>query len=278
MPVFFVFDTETSGLHPGKDRIVEITVAKYVCDLPIADIKPFSLLVHPRRQLSKENAALHGASNEMMAGEKRFIDVWPLFHDYVEQACEIDEHPLLVAHNAKFDVDFLRAELRRNSLPVPDWQIACSCRMARSLWPGEPARLADLAAKLNVGQFAEHRAGGDVKGLCKVMDGVAEVKRCVGSMERLLLRTSYFLTEPAAFTILWTEVGQSSLLWLVRRRLPYLYGRNDVKLLMLDFICLPVMVFFMPFLLKLETPRSELDILISRCAIRDGGNSRFSVL
>lgn len=188
-PKFFVFDCETSGLDARRDRVVELAVVEYVPGQSMDDIAPHSILVNPLRKLSKANVKIHGITDAMLKDEQHFPDAWKTFLAYVECTCKENDRPVLVAHKASFDVNFLREELRRNRLTVPKWEVACSLALAKERWPGEPAKLGDLTKRFGVDGYAEHRAGGDVQGLCGVLDGMGDIaKRSGESIGQWLLR------------------------------------------------------------------------------------------
>ncbi len=194
---FFVFDCETSGLDAHRDRIVELAVLEYVPGQSVAEREPHSVLVNPGRRLTKKNIEIHGISDAMLKNEPSFPVAWETFLHYVNCACEEGgERPVLIAHNAGFDVNFLRSELRRAKKPLPDWDVSCSVHLARKMWPGQPAKLSDLTAKFKVTEYTEHRAGGDVQGLSEVLDNVDDILSRTGeSVQQWLLEGSKSLKD-----------------------------------------------------------------------------------
>ena len=98
--IFAVFDTETTGLSPKKDRIVEIGVVKYQ-NGKIIDQK--SWLLYPGRKIPYYATRAHGITDEMVKGQPEFKDVADDFRAYVD-GC------VLMAHNARFDINFVNRE------------------------------------------------------------------------------------------------------------------------------------------------------------------------
>lgn len=191
-PKFFVFDCVTSGDDARRGRILELAIVEYIPGQKIDDIAPHSILVNPRRELTKTNVKKHGITDGMLQDERLFPDAWKEFVAFVESACEEGDRPVLVAHKARFNVNFLSEEMRRNEMKVPKWDVACSLAIAKDVWPGEAVGLGKLALRFSVNGCGVKRAGGGVKGLCKVLDGMNDIASRSGESIELLLLLELF--------------------------------------------------------------------------------------
>ena len=100
---YVVFDLETTGTSPGTSRIVEVGAVRVSALAPVAR---FERLVDPRVPIPPVITAITGISSLHVRGRPRIDRVLEEFLRFCAGA-------VLVAHNARFDVGFVDAELRR---------------------------------------------------------------------------------------------------------------------------------------------------------------------
>ncbi|WP_170475525.1 3'-5' exonuclease [Ruegeria arenilitoris] len=102
---FVVFDTETTGLLPHKDEIVQIGAVRVVKGKIVAGEKLDSL-VDPGIPIPAASTRVHKVNDAMVAGAPDIVDVGRTFHQFARDA-------VIVAHNAPFDMAFLRRHAAR---------------------------------------------------------------------------------------------------------------------------------------------------------------------
>lgn len=152
-----LLDTETTGLYPASDRIIEIAVLLLEADRAtgrvLRTLDRYQGLQDPGRPIPWEALAVHGITDAMVRGQ--CIDAARV-RELLEGA------DLLVAHNSGFDKGFVAQVVPEAA--AMRW--ACSCRGIpwRSLFPQAPnARLQDLAEAFRLPRGTAHRAMGDVE-------------------------------------------------------------------------------------------------------------------
>ncbi len=134
---FVAFDTETTGVNPGTDRIVEIGAVKYR-DGEIVGEK--SWLINPGREIPWWAKRVHGISTEMVRDAPLFHEVFAEFESFVQGS-------VLVAHNAPFDIAFIGRELLRAGMEPPPHLVIDSLALFRTWFPELQSHALSLVAE-----------------------------------------------------------------------------------------------------------------------------------
>ena len=121
---FVIFDIETTGLSAINDSITEIGAIK-VKDGEVIDT--FSHLVNPERPIPEFITKLTGITDEMVEDKPTIEKIIPLFHDFIMGS-------ILIAHNASFDVGFIRENLKRANLKFSN-PVLDTLELSRAVFP-----------------------------------------------------------------------------------------------------------------------------------------------
>src|ERR1700678_631667 len=93
---------------------------------------------------------------------------------------------LVIAHNAAFDIEHLRATLNHFGLPQPEFDYVCTCQLARHVWPNLPNhQLSTLTAHIGH-RFNRHHAQADAEAAGRVL--LAMMKQMNANTPRELLQ------------------------------------------------------------------------------------------
>src|SRR5208282_5469679 len=95
-------------------------------------VEAWSSLVNPDCRIPAYIEEFTGISNEMVAAAPRFADIARLVLEKLQSSGE--RAALFVAHNARFDYSFLRAEFRRAEMQFSA-RVMCTVKLSRRLFP-----------------------------------------------------------------------------------------------------------------------------------------------
>jgi DNA polymerase III subunit epsilon len=183
-------DVETTGSSPARAGVTEIGVVTVDVDGEQTRVSEWSSLVNPGVPIPSEIQWLTGITNEMVRDAPRFAELAEALYDRLQDA-------VFVAHNARFDYGFLKAEFERVGMP---WKAAtlCTVRLSRLLYPDRgPHTLDAVVARFGLDGEQRHRALGDARVLWRLMQSLyarhppADIDAAI---ERVLARPS---TPPA---------------------------------------------------------------------------------
>ncbi|MEE9175937.1 MAG: exonuclease domain-containing protein [Thermodesulfobacteriota bacterium] len=152
--VYFAFlDVETTGLDPvSGDKICEIAVIKTI-DGQVAD--EFVTIVNPGRNIPERAISIHGITQVM-------VNHAPLFRDIAKDLLDFLNDTVIVAHNAKFDLEFLRSELKNLNQSLPENEVIDTLGIARRYYSFPSNSLGEIARYIGLPIDEEHRALADV--------------------------------------------------------------------------------------------------------------------
>lgn len=151
---FACLDTETTGLYA--------TQGGKICELAISVtqngrvLEEFSTLLNPGIPMLPEVIAIHGITNEMVKNAPFFADILP-------KVVSLLDGCVLVAHNADFDLSFLKAEFEACGMNFPPYPVIDTLKLARKSGRFESNRLGNIANTLGISCQGWHRAMADTK-------------------------------------------------------------------------------------------------------------------
>jgi DNA polymerase III epsilon subunit family exonuclease len=152
--IFSVIDVETTGLSAKTgDRILEIGVTRLTPDGKIVDT--LDTLINPGRAVQATH--VHGITDEMVGDAPDFRDIIPHLNTVLDGT-------VIAAHNASFDIGFLREEFRRSGTSLPFITPVCTVIMARKYLSFLRSRsLASCRTYLDLPDDGAHNALADAR-------------------------------------------------------------------------------------------------------------------
>jgi DNA polymerase-3 subunit epsilon len=125
---FVVVDVETTGLSAFRGhRIIEIGAVAVENHEVVGE---FQSLVDAGYRISRHAFAIHGITDEALEGAPKPEEIFPAFNEFTKNA-------MMVAHNARFDMEFLRHEYRRLGFELRS-KSRCTLILSRRLYPHLP--------------------------------------------------------------------------------------------------------------------------------------------
>ncbi len=173
---FVVVDLETTGGSPQDSAITEIGAVKVRGGEVLGE---FQTLVNPHLPIPPFIQTLTGITTAMVADAPRIETALPAFLEFARGS-------VLVAHNAGFDVGFLKASAKAQGIAWPGHAVLDTVHLARQLVTRDEARnhkLSSLAALFGAATVPDHRALHDARATVDVLHGL------IGRVGNLGVRT-----------------------------------------------------------------------------------------
>lgn len=142
----------------------ETAHANYPCEIGLCRVED-GVIVATKSWLIKPacfpymnpwNERVHGISTAELVNEKSFDELWSELKPWIE-----DQY--LVAHNAGFDMNVLKATLEYYDLALPYFDYFCSVSLSRKIWKHLPSHSLGNLCQYHDIQFKHHRAGDDAR-------------------------------------------------------------------------------------------------------------------
>jgi DNA polymerase III epsilon subunit family exonuclease len=151
---FACLDTETTGLSTEQGgRICEIAVS---VSQNGKLLKEYSKLINPQMPMHPDVVAIHGITNEMVASAPTFGEIAP-------ELAQVLDGCILVAHNADFDMGFIRNEFTLCGCPFQPAEVIDTLKLARKSGWFAHNNLGLVAQDLGISNTGWHRAMADTK-------------------------------------------------------------------------------------------------------------------
>lgn len=210
---FAFLDIETTGGNSSHDRITEIGIRFWRAGEVVGE---WQTLINPETRISPFIESLTGISDAMVADAPVFEDITGVLEEQLKDT-------IFVAHNARFDYGFIKAEFRRLGL-LFSAKVLCTVKLSRTLYPGFRRHNMDaLIERHHLEQVQRHRALGDVSAMMAFFEH-ALAEKGSDAMEAAIRN---LLQRPSIPSNLPTDVLQD----LPRGPGVYrFYGENDVLL------------------------------------------------
>jgi len=149
---YVCFDIETTGLHINDNhRLFEIGCVEIVDRQKTG--RTFHYYCNPGRTLSKESKEICKIEDSFLIDKPSFGDICEEFIEFITKNANGEiEKAILLAHNAKFDTNFINNEFQLigQSNRLDDFTIIDTIKIVKKKFPGQPANLDAVCTRLGV--------------------------------------------------------------------------------------------------------------------------------
>ncbi|MBP5835922.1 PolC-type DNA polymerase III [Candidatus Phytoplasma meliae] len=186
---YVVFDLETTGFSSIRDKIIEIAGVKIHRGQKIAEFEAF---IDPQEKLTPTIINITNITDEMLAGQQTIDQVLPNFLKFIENC-------VLVAHNSKFDMTFLKEKMKELNLAFKPQPVIDTMGLSQSYFSKflKYFTLKRLAQVFKVKMESHHRALSDAKATAevfiKMIDQLSDPKK---DPQNLVITNFFDLQDP----------------------------------------------------------------------------------
>jgi len=168
IPLAFV-DTETTGASAEfGHRVIELGIVRVECGRVVAE---YQQLIDPQRRITAGVTAFTGITQAMVQGQ-------PPFPAQLAAAMPLLKGAMIVGHNIRFDLSFLRKEFRRSRLDIVaelnDAPVMDTVRIARRRFGRGGNALQSLAPRFDIFPTVAHRALADAQTTARLFEKLME--------------------------------------------------------------------------------------------------------
>ena len=170
LATFVVLDLETTGGSADSAEITEIGALKIRGGEIIGE---FQTLINPGTPIPAFISLLTGITDSMVASAPSICEVLPTFFEF----CGSESATFLVAHNAPFDISFLKAAAEKCGRSWPKYRTLDTAKIARKVLTKDEVpnnKLSTLAPYFGAASEPNHRALADAKATVDVFHGLIE--------------------------------------------------------------------------------------------------------
>lgn len=282
---FVVVDLETTGTSAATDAITEIGAVKVRGGEILGE---FQTLVDPGVAVPPQIAVLTGITTAMVMDAPRIAAVLPQFLEFARGA-------VLVAHNARFDVGFLKAAARASETPWPAFEVVDTVALARRVVPKDEVRnhkLGTLATLFGATTVPNHRALSDARATVDVLHallgrlapwGITHLEDLASALDPVppAVRSKRHLADglPSGPGVYLFHAPDGEVLYVgtsvnVRTRVRSYFTRSETRRRMTEMVMIAERVSAVPCATRLEAQVRELR-LITEHSPRYNRRSRF---
>lgn len=159
---FVIFDSETTGLSPVTDEVLQLGAVRVVNGKIVAT-ECFDELVNPGCTIPAGSTKIHGISNEMVSGARPFTEVSRDFHKFASGA-------VIIAHNAPFDMAFLHRIAKQTGQRF-DHPVLDTVHLSAVVFGGSAEHTLDALCQrldIHIPDHLRHTALGDAQATAEV--------------------------------------------------------------------------------------------------------------